>query len=343
MNGRGPKPTTAGQDSAADWQELDVDAGHSGRIGNPRCPLTGVLRVGTRGSALALAQSGRSPTGWPASPVLPAELVRIRTQGDVNLGPLASIGGTGVFVIEVRSRLLAGDVDVIVHSLKDLPTAPAPGIALAAVPPGRTRPTRCAPATDSRWTRCRVEPWWAPGHRGARPSCSVIGLTWWSRRSAATSTPGWPGQWRVADAVVLAAAGLARLGRTDAMTQRLTADLMLPAPAQGALAVETRASDADDLLVRRCAARDRRRRTRSAVTAERSLLAALEAGCTAPVGAYATVDGQLSLTGAVIAVDGSREVRGSRSGPAGRRRRIGAELAAHLIDDGAAALLAAPS
>jgi hydroxymethylbilane synthase len=146
------------------------------------------------------------------------------------------------------------------------------------------------------------------------------------------------------DAVVLAAAGLARLGRSEAMTHRLTADLMLPAPAQGALAVEARTVDAANSWYAGALVEIDDDATRSAVTAERSLLAALEAGCTAPVGAYATVDGeQVSLTGAVIAADGSREVRGTGSGPAAEAERIGAELAAQLIGDGAATLLSSPA
>ncbi len=246
MNGRGPKPTTAGQDSAADWQRPGRGGGGPGRIGDPRCPLTGVLRVGTRGSALALAQSGTVADRLAAVACGSAELVDIRTQGDVNLGPLASIGGTGVFVIEVRSRLLAGDVDVVVHSLKDLPTAPAAASRSAAVP-GREDPA------DALCARERPH----PGHsaRGAvvgtgsprrmaqllrhRPDLVVKAI-----RGNVDTRLAMVGDGSL-DAVVLAVAGLARLGRCGEMTHRLAADLMLPAPAQGALAVETRTTDAE--------------------------------------------------------------------------------------------------
>ena len=119
---------------------------------------------------------------------------------------------------------------------------------------------------------------------------------------------------------------------------------MLPAPAQGALAVEARLDEAENSWYAGALRQLDDSATRSAVTAERSLLAALEAGCTAPVGAYATVDGdQLTLLGAVIAVDGSREIRGTRTGPAAAAGRLGADLAAQLIDYGAAALLSSPT
>ncbi len=307
--------------------------------------MTRVLRVGTRGSALALAQSRAVADRLAGIAGASGELIRIRTQGDVNLGPLASIGGTGVFVIEVRSRLLAGDVDVVVHSLKDLPTAPAAGIALAAVPT-REDPADALCARDGltldTLPRGALVGTGSPRRMAQllrhRPDLVVKSIRGNVDTRLALVSGG------SLDAVVLAAAGLARLGRTDAMTHRLTADLMLPAPAQGALAVEARIADAANSWYSGALVEIDDGATRSAVTAERSLLAALEAGCTAPVGAYATVDGeQVSLTGAVIAVDGSREVRGTRSGPAAEAERIGAELAAQLIDDGAATLLSSPS
>ncbi len=303
--------------------------------------MSNTLRVGTRGSALALAQSGTVAHTLALTAGGTAELIRIRTQGDVNQGALASIGGTGVFVIEVRNRLLAGDVDVIVHSLKDLPTAPAPDIALAATPVRE----------DSADALCARD-----GHTlDTLPRGAVVGTG--SPRRAAQLLRHRPDlvvkairgnvDTRLAlvaggslDAVVLAAAGLARLDRSDAMTQRLGVDLMLPAPAQGALGVEVRAADIESSWYAAALRALDDPATRSAVIAERSLLAALEAGCTAPVGAHATVEGsQVTLVGAVIAVDGSREIRGSHSGPAGEAVRVGAELAAQLIDDGAAGLL----
>lgn len=307
--------------------------------------MTDVLRVGTRGSALALAQSGTVARRLAETAAGSAELVRIRTQGDVNLGPLASIGGTGVFVIEVRSRLLAGDVDVIVHSLKDLPTADAPGIALAAVPV-REDPADALCARDG-LTLDTLPPGATVGTGSprraaqllrARPDLSVRPIRGNIDTRLSLVGSG------LLDAVVLAAAGLARIDRSSAMSQRLGPDLMLPAPAQGALAVECRVGDAHGTWYSTALQELDDSDTRWAVTAERSLLSALEAGCTAPVGAFATVSGaDLTLTGAVIATDGSREIRGSVSGPAHSASQLGVDLAARLISDGAAALLGAGS
>jgi hydroxymethylbilane synthase len=300
------------------------------------------LRVGTRGSALALAQSGAIADQLSAAGGGTAELIRIRTQGDVNLGPLASIGGTGVFVIEVRSRLLAGEVDVVVHSLKDLPTATAPGVALAAVPV-REDPADALCARDGltldTLPRGSTVGTGSPRRKAQllrlRPDLEVRAVRGnVDTRLAMVSTGG-------LDAVVLAAAGLSRLGRSDAVTHRLGPEMMLPAPAQGALAVERRSADFNSSWYATALADLDDSSTRAAVTAERSLLAALEAGCTAPVGAFAEIDGgQMTLTGAVISVDGVREIRGRLTGSVADANRLGIDLAAQLIDAGAATLLA---
>ena len=300
------------------------------------------LRVGTRGSALALAQSGVVADQLADAAGGAAELIRIRTQGDVNLGPLASIGGTGVFVIEVRSRLLAGDVDIVVHSLKDLPTAAAPGIALGAVPV-REDPADALCARDG--LTLDTLPLGATVGTGSprrtaqllrfRPDLVVHPVRGNVDTRLSMVTSG------ALDAVVLAAAGLSRLRRSEAITQRLDPELMLPAPAQGALAVETCSADIDTAWYAPAMVRLDDANTRSAVTAERCLLATLEAGCTAPVGAYASIrETELTLTGAVIAVDGRREIRATRTGPVASAAQIGIELAAQLIGDGAAELLA---
>lgn len=299
------------------------------------------LRVGTRGSALAVAQSGLVANAISRSVGGVFELVTIRTQGDVNLGPLASIGGTGVFVIEVRSRLLAGDVDVIVHSLKDLPTAETPGISLAAVPdredPADALCSRDGRTLDTLPRGARVgtgSPRRTAQLLRHRPDLSVSAIRGNVDTRLAMVSNG------AMDAVVLAAAGLARLGRSAAITQRLGPDLMLPAPAQGALAVETRSAEVGTSWYGAALRELDDAATRAAVTAERALLAALEAGCTAPVGAFATVQGSvLSLIGGVIATDGTREIRGQITGPVTDAHRLGHELAAQLIDDGAATLL----
>lgn len=303
--------------------------------------MTDILRVGTRGSTLALAQSGTVARQLAGTAGGTAELIRIRTQGDVNLGSLASIGGTGVFVLEVRSRLLAADVDVIVHSLKDLPTADAPGIALAAIPvredsadalcarDGLTLDTLPRGATVGTGSPRR-----AAQLLRNRPDLDIRPIRGnIDTRLRMVSSGG-------LDAVVLAAAGLARIDRSEAMSQRLGPELMLPAPAQGALAVECRSGDAQKSWYAEALHDLDDADTRSAVIAERSLLSALEAGCTAPVGAFASISGlDLTLTGAVIATDGSREIRGTVTGPARTAAQLGAALAAQLIGDGAATLL----
>lgn len=306
-------------------------------------PVDRRLRIGTRGSALALAQSGAIGDRIADIAGGSAELKRIRTIGDVNQGPLAMIGGTGVFVLEVRSRLLAGDVDVIVHSLKDLPTTPFPGITLGAVPvredPADALCARDGLTLDTLPRGSSVgtgSPRRAAQLLRARPDLLVQPI-----RGNVDTRLGLVATGSL-DAVVLAAAGLARLGRSDAITQRLPPELMLPAPAQGALGVETRAGDASGSWYSDALHEVDDPATRSAVTAERSLLSALEAGCTAPVGAFATVDGDLlTLTGAVIAVDGSTEVRGAATGSPDAADELGRELAAELIGRGAAGLLAA--
>lgn len=301
------------------------------------------LRIGTRGSALALAQSGSIGDRIAGIAGGSAELERIRTIGDVNQGPLAMIGGTGVFVLEVRSRLLAGDVDVIVHSLKDLPTAPYPGIVLGAVPvredPADALCARDGLTLDTLPRGASVgtgSPRRAAQLLRVRPDLLVQPIRGNVDTRLGLVAPG------TLDAVVLAAAGLARLGRTDAITHRLPPEVMLPAPAQGALGVEARAADVASSWYADALRAVDDTATRAAVTAERSLLAALEAGCTAPVGAFATVDGRsLSLTGAVIATDGAAEVRGTATGDLDAPEDLGRDLAAELIGRGAADLLAA--
>ncbi|GGL84657.1 hydroxymethylbilane synthase [Nakamurella endophytica] len=302
---------------------------------------TTTLRVGTRGSALALAQSGQV-ADWLSSTVgVPAELVRVRTEGDVDRGPLATIGGTGVFVTGVRARLLSGEVDVVVHSLKDLPTAAADGIALAAVP-RREDPADVLCARDGLTLAelpdgARVgtgSPRRAAQLRAARPDLDVRAV-----RGNVDTRLGMVADGTL-DAVVLAAAGLARIGREDAVTERFTEDVMLPAPGQGALAVECRLADRHTGPYASALARLDDPVSRAEVRAERSLLGALEAGCSAPVGARAHSDGvRLTLTGLVIAPDGRRQVRGEISGRAADAALLGRRLAQRLFDDGAAALL----
>jgi hydroxymethylbilane synthase len=302
-----------------------------------------VLRVGTRGSALALAQSGAIAGRVAEQAGSGYELVRVRTEGDVNTGPLAAIGGTGVFVTAVRSALAQGRVDVIVHSYKDLPTAPAEGLALGAVPV-REDPSDALCARDGATLETLPDgarigtgsPRRAAQLLLRRPDLEVMPVRGNVDTRLRMVTEG------TVDAVVLATAGLSRLDRTDAITETFPFEVMLPAPAQGALAVECRAADQGSAWFADALAGVDDADSRAAATAERTLLRTLEAGCIAPVGAHATVTGgTVTLTGAVIAVDGTSAVRGELAGAASDAAVIGRELALQLLSRGAGEVLGA--
>ena len=300
------------------------------------------LRLGTRGSALALAQSGHVAEAVSARLGRPVELVRVQTEGDVNAAAIAQIGGTGVFVTALRDALLAGHVDLAVHSYKDLPTAPAEGLVVAAVPP-REDPRDVLVARDG-LTLGELAAGARIGTGSPRRTAQLLGLGLGFdvvpiRGNVDTRI----GKVRAGelDAVVLARAGLARLGRLDEATEVIDPLTVLPAPAQGALAIECRADDPE--LVAHLGGLDDTD-TRTAVVAERALLAALEAGCTAPVGALAQVaegdDGlEIYLRGLVAAVDGSDAVRLSATGPTSEAAEVGRRLAAELLDLGASHLM----
>jgi hydroxymethylbilane synthase len=311
---------------------------------------TATLRLGTRASALARTQSQTVADALTAATGLPVELVTITTEGDRSTRAIQQLGGTGVFVVAIRQALLAGEVDLAVHSYKDLPTRPEPGLHLAAVPE-REDPRDALVARDG-LTLGELSPGSTVGtgapRRVAQLRALGLGLDVVPirgnvdtrlRRVRATGGAG------DLDAVVLARAGLARLGRLDVVTETLDPLQVLPAPAQGALAVECRADDdrTSELL-----ARLDDPVTRACVTAERSTLAALEAGCSAPVAAYADLaegdDGpELYLRASVTALDGSDAVRDSVTGPVGEAAALGRRLAAELLDRGAAELMAVPS
>jgi hydroxymethylbilane synthase len=238
----------------------------------------------------------------------------------------------------LRAALLAGDIDVAVHSYKDLPTAPAEGITLAAVPP-REDPRDALVARDG-LTLGELPPGSRVGtgapRRAAQLRALGLGLEVVPLRGNVDTRLG-----RVTDgsldAVVLALAGLRRLGRDGEVTEILDPIQMLPAPAQGALAVECRSDD--EAVAAALAALDSAD-ARVAVTAERALLAALEAGCSAPVGALAEIaEGdsgpEVFLRGSVTAADGSDAVRLSATGPTTDADGVGRRLAAELLADGA--------
>jgi len=300
------------------------------------------LRLGTRRSALALAQSGRVAEALRAHGHEVA-LVEVVTEGDRSAEALTQLGGTGVFVTELRRRLTEGAIDVAVHSLKDLPTAAADGLVVAAVP--QREDPRDALVSRDRTPLNQLAEGATVGtgspRRVAQLRALGLGLEVVPIRGNVDTRLR-----RVADgdfdAVVVAAAGLARLGRLDEAAELLDPGQMLPAPGQGALAVECRVDDESLVDVVR-ALEDAS--TRAAVTAERALLATLEAGCTAPVGALADVaigdsgEDEIYLRGAVTAVDGSRAVRLSITGPLADSERLGRQLAGDLLEAGAAELI----
>ncbi|TGA96689.1 hydroxymethylbilane synthase [Streptomyces sp. MZ04] len=309
------------------------------------------LRLGTRRSKLAMAQSGQVAETVSQLTGRPVELVEITTYGDTSREHLAQIGGTGVFVTALRDALLAGEVDFAVHSLKDLPTAQPDDLVLAAVPL-REDPRDVLIARDGLT--------FAELPNGARIGTGsprrMAQLNAYARNHGMTieTVPirgnidtriGFVHKGEL-DAVVLAAAGLHRIGRIDEVTDFLSVDTVLPAPGQGALAIECAASDAS--LIAALAELDDPY-TRVAVTAERSLLAALEAGCSAPVGALADLlaDGQIvkemRLRGVVGTTDGSTLVQLSTTGPVPETHdqalALGRELAAEMLAKGAAGLM----
>ncbi len=301
------------------------------------------LRLGTRRSALARTQSQQVADAITAATGRAVDLVEITTQGDVDRGALAAMGGAGVFVGALREALLRGDVDVAVHSLKDLPTAPADGLALAAVP--RREDPRDALVARDGLTLGELPAGATIGtgspRRAAQLRALGLDLDVVAVRGNVDTRLGLVADGSL-DAVVLARAGLLRLGRADEATEVLDPLQMLPAPGQGALAVECRSADAaalDALTPLDDAA------ARAATVAERSLLAALEAGCSAPVGALADLaeDGfsepELYLRAVVAALDGSAAVRLSTTGSPLRAEEVGRRLAADLLAAGADGLM----
>jgi hydroxymethylbilane synthase len=297
------------------------------------------LRLGTRRSTLALAQATQVADHLKALG-REVDLVPITTLGDRSPHAVTMIGGTGIFAAAIRRALLDGEIDLAVHSLKDLPTTPEPGLVVAATPP-REDPLDVLVARDG-LTLAELPPGSVVGTGSPRRAAQLRAL---GRELDVVAIRGNVDtrlemvRSRVVDAVVLARAGLARIDRLDEATETLDPARMLPAPGQGALAVECREDRTD---VREAVAPLDDDDTRVCVAAERALLAALEAGCTAPVGALAEVreTPALVLHAFVGAVDGSAELRrsvdGARDDPAGTGRR----LAALLFEAGAAALTA---
>jgi hydroxymethylbilane synthase len=268
------------------------------------------------------------------------EIVGMTTLGDVSRAQLAQIGGTGVFVSALREALLGGEVDLAVHSLKDLPTGPAAGVVLAAVPP-REDPRDALVARDGA-KLADLPPGARIGTGSPRRAAQLLGLRGDLRcvpiRGNAGTRLGQVSDGEL-DAVVLACAGLARIGYLHAVTQVFEPDEMLPAPGQGALAVECRDGE-PELAALLEAVTDQA--SLAAVTAERSLLEALEAGCSAPIGAYAAGTEQLRMRAAVMSTDGRRVLRAHGGAPGADAWQLGRDLAAELLRSGASDLISVP-
>jgi hydroxymethylbilane synthase len=291
------------------------------------------LRLGTRKSPMALTQSLQVARLLTERTGRQVELAPITTFGDVSRAQLAQIGGTGVFVSGLRASLLAGDTDLAVHSLKDLPAGPAEGIELAAVV-ARNDPRDALVARDG--AKLADLPAGARIGTGSPRRAAQLLLLRPDLRPVPVRGNAGTRMSRIAagevDAVILAYAGLVRIGRLDAVTQVFEPDEMVPAPGQGALAVECR-SGREALAALLASVDDPV--TRAATTAERSVLAALQAGCSSPIGAYAAGTDELRLRAVVVAADGGMALRASAGGPASEADSLGRQVAAELLRRGA--------
>jgi hydroxymethylbilane synthase len=294
------------------------------------------VAIGTRGSRLARAQSE-----WVAAQLrargLEAELRVIRTTGDIDARPLAETG-FGVFVREIEQALLRGEVSLAVHSMKDLPTGPREGLAVAAVPeredPADALISRDGAGLDQLPAGSRVGT--GSLRRGAQLKAHRPDLVFLPLRGNVDTRLRKleSGEY---DAIVLACAGLARLGLADRISERLPHSVCLSAPGQGALALQVREDDAE---ARAVVMPLDHRPSRIAVTAERALLEKLAGGCMVPVGALGKVEGDRLLLDAIVTdPEGQRAFRGQEAGPAAEAEAVGRALAARLLEQGAGRVL----
>ncbi len=306
----------------------------------------GVIRIATRTSALALWQANYMADRLRSLPESPAvELVRIVTSGDQNqTDALRQFGGTGVFTREVQKAVLDGRADIAVHSLKDLPTQSADGLKLACVP---ERAPRCdallLPAGHPQVTSLDGLSHGAKVGTGSprrqaqllhlRPDLELLEI----RGNVDTRLRKLDeGQY---DAIILAEAGLRRLGLQDRISLLLQPPVLYPAVSQGALGIECRAEDeaTQAVLSSICCAN-----TLAEALAERSLLRTLRAGCHAPLGVWCELNGdELTLTGVLLSLDGAQRIEQSAKGLIAQPEEIGVEVAEHLLASGAGALLKA--
>jgi hydroxymethylbilane synthase len=299
-----------------------------------------VVRIGTRGSPLAVWQAE-----WIRSrlldlhPQYEAELTKIKTTGDkITDVPLAQVGGKGLFVKEIETALLEGRIDLAVHSMKDMPAEIPPGLCIGGMPERENPldvlisrngqsfedlPKGARIGSSSLRRRAQV--------RHVRPDVTVHPLRGnLDTRIRKLETEG-------LDAIIVAAAGVKRLGLKARITEYLPETIMLPAIGQGALAIETR--EDDDTILRLIAPLDHRE-TRLAVKSERAFLARLEGGCQVPIAARARIVGdELELTGLVAEVDGSVVLRETITGVVDQHEKLGVELANRLLKKGGREIL----
>lgn len=298
------------------------------------------LVLGTRGSRLAIWQAEWVQARLrEIAPDVAVTLHRIKTSGDMILDvPLAKIGGKGLFIKEIEDALLQGEIDLAVHSMKDVPTVLPKGLEILCVParedPRDALISREAKPLDRLPRGARVGT--SSLRRQAqllhrRPDLKIEML----RGNLDTRLRKLrDGEF---DAIVLAAAGLKRMGWAEQITEYLPSEVSLPAIGQGALGLEGRR---DDAFVRGILAALDHHPTRTAVTAERALLERLEGGCQVPIAAHATLSGErLRLDGLVASVDGCRLVRDSVEGPVADARELGTRLAEQLLRQGGEAIL----
>lgn len=299
-------------------------------------------RIATRGSRLAIWQAEHVAALLSSAGAVEIELVRVTSSGDRDqTRPVAELQSQGLFTKEIQQAVLDGRADLAVHSLKDLPTEDTPGLVLAAVPEreavadvfisqdGRgwaKLPSGARIGTGSRRRRAQL--------LNLRPDFEMLEL----RGNVETRLQKLrDGDY---DAIVLAYAGLKRLGLDDQITEKLSPEVVLPAVGQGALGIEARS---DDVATQQLLARLNHASSRAAVTAERAMLAALRGGCLAPVGAWARLDdeGRLLLEAVVLSLDGRTKLVASGRDSPNQAEALGQRVAAELDRQGAAKLIAA--
>jgi len=307
--------------------------------------MSRTLVIGSRGSKLALWQAEHARERLlQLNPQIDIRIEIIKTTGDVKKDPLSVIGGKGVFTKELEDALLDGRIDIAVHSLKDLPTILPDGLSISAIGEREDARDALVLATGSEFDATAL---------GNLPRGAIVGTSsprrlaqlrcWFGNNLEIKDLRGNvdtrirkldEGQY---DALILASAGLVRLGLHNRISLRIPISHMLPAVGQGAIAIETRSDD--DFAIGTTRKLDHRE-TRLACLAERAFLRGLGGGCQLPIAAHARLEGELlKLDGLVAKPDGSKRLQESLSGPSETAEALGASLAAVLIQQGAQALL----